>query len=345
MDSIQFQGPYKFNVVKVPVPSVGDDDILIKVSCCGICGSDSHFLSGLASNLAPYPVHPGHEVVGVIADVGKSVTGFSKGDRCVADPILTCKRCFFCLRGQGQICDNIKVLGMTAGMGGGFSEYVVVPTSQVHKIFKLTDEEAALIEPMSCAVHGVDVLNLPSGSEALVLGAGPSGLMFAQLLKLNGASKVVLASNKGFKMDTAKKLNIADEYLELDRNDPHGQWSQVREKYPHGFDAVIEATGGKQVLGIAPTFVRKGGALLLYALHGAEVRLEDWDPSHLLWNEIRILMAFVQANTFPRAIAYLESGRIKVKGIVTHAYPIKEFQKAVDALSNKEALKIIVRPH
>ncbi|KAJ7584086.1 NADP+-dependent D-mannitol dehydrogenase [Mycena floridula] len=320
MDSIQFQG---FEVVKVPVPSVGDDDILIKVSCCGICGTDSHFLSGF---------HPGHETVGVIASLGKSVTGFSAGERCVVDPLVSCKHCFFCRRGQGQLCENLQGLGVSATLGGGFSEYIAVPSTQVHKIFNLTDEEAAL------------TLNLPAGSDALVLGAGPSGLMFAQLLKYNGAAKVVLASNKGVKMDTAKKLNMADEYIELDRNDPDGQWAQLKGKYPHGFDAVVEATGAKQVLEIAPTFVRKGGALLLYALYEPQTCISEWNPTHLLFNEIRILMAFAQSNAFSRAIAYLDSGKINVKGIVTHAYSINEFQQAVDALSNKEALKIIVRP-
>ncbi|KAJ7578195.1 NADP+-dependent D-mannitol dehydrogenase [Mycena floridula] len=345
MDSIQFQGPNKFEVVKVPVPSVGDNDILIKVSCCGICGSDSHFLSGAASQFAPFPLHPGHEVVGVIAGIGKLVTGFSEGERCVVDPIVSCKRCFFCRRSQGHLCENLRVVGLDPSLSGGFSEYIAVPITQVHKIFNLTDEEAALVEPLSCAVHGVDLLNLPSGSDALVLGAGPSGLMFAQILKYNGAAKVVLASNKGVKMDTAKKLNMADEYIELDRNDSEGQWAQIRAKYPQGFDAVVEVTGAKQVLEVAPTFVRKGGALLLYALHEPETRITGWNPAYILSNEIRIQSVFAQSNCFSRAIAYIDSGKINVKGIVTHTYSLQEFQQAVDALSNKEALKIIVRPH
>jgi len=273
------------------------------------------------------------------------VTGFSEGDRCVVDPLVSCKHCFFCRRGQGHLCENLQGVGVTPSLGGGFSEYLAVPNTQVHKIVNLTDEEAALVEPTSCALHGIDVLNLPAGSDALVIGAGPSGLMLAQLLKHNVASKVVLASNKGVKMDIAKKLNVADDYIELDRTDPEGQWAQVRAKYPQGFDAVIEATGAKQVLDITPTFVRRGGALLIYAFYEPETMITQWNPTHLLLNEIRILTAFGQSNCFSRAIAYLDSGKINAKGIVTHAYSIQEFQQALDSLGNKEALKTIVRPH
>ncbi|KAJ7578197.1 hypothetical protein C8J56DRAFT_898354 [Mycena floridula] len=294
MDSIQFQGPNKFNVVKVPVPSVGEDDILIK--CSTNEGYQFRAVEFVAVIAISSQFHPGHETVGVIASLGKSVTGFSEGDRCVVDPMVSSS--------GGRYHRKL-----------GWRFFTVY--CRVHKIFNLTDEEAALVEPASCALHGMDVLNLPAGSDALVLGAGPSGLMFAQLLKYNGAVKVVLAWNKGVKMDTAKKLNMADEYIELDRNDSEGQWAQLKGKYPHGFDAVVEATGAKQVLEIAPIFVRKGGALLLYALYEPETRITGWNSAYLLSNEIR----------------------------VTHAYSINEFQQAVDVLSNKEALKIIVRPH
>ncbi|KAJ7578184.1 NADP+-dependent D-mannitol dehydrogenase [Mycena floridula] len=344
MNAICFQAAKKFAVVDVPIPALGDTDILIKVSCCGICGSDSHFLSGLETGQVSFPLYPGHENVGVVAEIGSLVTGFSKGDRCVVDPIIPCKDCVFCQRSQTNLCERLKIIGADNDLQGGFAEYLSVPSAQVHKIFNLTDEEAALIEPASNALHGVDLLNLPPGSQALVLGAGPSGLMFAQLLKYNGASKVVLASNKGVKLDTAEKLDLADEYIALDRTAPGGQWAEIRAKYPYGFDAVIEATGAVQILDVAPTLVRRGGALMLYSLYHAETRLKEWNPTALLINEIRVVPCFGQAKCFPRAIAYLDSGKVKVKGIVTHSYSLQEFGQAVEALSNKEALKVVVRP-
>lgn len=127
---------------------------------------------------------------------------------------------------------------------------------KVYKIFNLTDEEATLIEPAACAIHGVDKLNLPVGSEVLILGAGPTGtlllvlrrtntlifilgLILSQLLKLNGASKVVIAANKGIKTKIAQDLDAADEYIELDRQNPDAQWAKLKSDYPYGFDAVV----------------------------------------------------------------------------------------------------------
>ncbi|KAF8553796.1 hypothetical protein OG21DRAFT_1509691 [Imleria badia] len=115
-------------------------------------------------------------------------------------------------------------------MAGGFAEYVVFEAKKVYKIHNLTDEEATLIEPAACAIHGMDKLNPPVGIDVLVIGAGPTGLILAQLLKLNGASRVVIAANKGIKTQIAKELGAPDEYIELDRNDPTVQW----EKNPGG---------------------------------------------------------------------------------------------------------------
>lgn len=108
-----------------------------------------------------------------------------------------------------------------------------------YKIHNLTDEESTLLEPASCAIHGLDKLNPPVGIEVLLLGAGPTGLILAQLLKLNGASKVVIAANKGMKMDIAKQLNAADVYIELDRKNPEAQWEQLKKDYKYGFDVVV----------------------------------------------------------------------------------------------------------
>lgn len=110
---------------------------------------------------------------------------------------------------------------------------------KVYKIHNLTDEEATLIEPAACAIHGMDKLDTAVGVEALVIGAGPTGLILAQLLKLNGASKVVIAANKGIKTDIARQLDAGDEYVELDRANPEPQWEKLKKENPYGFDIVV----------------------------------------------------------------------------------------------------------
>ncbi|KAG6379664.1 chaperonin 10-like protein [Boletus reticuloceps] len=311
MNAVYYQAPRQFEIRSVPVPTISDNQVLLKVTCCGICGTDSHVHEG--EFIATFPLIPGHEVIGTIAAVGKNVVGFSEGERCAADPSVTCEECFYCRRGQSLLCENYNGRGIT--MAGGFAEYVVFEAKKVYRIHNLTDEEATLIEPAACAIHGMDKLNPPVGIDALVIGAGPTGLILAQLLKLNGASRVVIAANKGIKTQIAKKLGAADEYIELDRNDAGAQWEKVRTDNPYGFDVVVEATGNEKVANDSINYVRRGGTLMVYGVYSDNARVH-WSPSRIFSDEIKIIGSFAQMHCFPRAVAYLDSGKINVKGMV-----------------------------
>ena len=153
----------------------------------------------------------------------------------------------------------------------------------MYTIKNLTDEEATLLEPAACAIHGLDKLDPAVGVEALILGAGPTGLILAQLLKLNGASRVVIAANKGIKMDIAKQLEAGDEYIELDRQNPQAQWAKLKQDNPYGFDVVVEATGVEKLANESFNYVRRGGTLMMYGVYENKA-LVHWPPS-----KVRIL--------------------------------------------------------
>ncbi|KAJ7249392.1 chaperonin 10-like protein [Mycena rebaudengoi] len=300
----------------VPIADVEADQVQIKVSACGVCGTDRY---SVGEFLTKFPFIPGHEIVGTISSIGTSVKDFKSGDRCVLDPVVTCGNCFYCRRGKSLFCENFDGLGAT--LPGGFADYVTVASNKVHHIYSLTDEEATLIEPAACAVHGADKLGLPVGSEVLILGAGPTGLILAQLLKLNGASKVVVAAHKGVKMDVARKLHAADEYL--------------KKNYVYGFDAVASSPG-LILTRISLLKVRRG-----LCAHDARV---NWALSKILGDEIRIIGSFAQTFCFPRAVAYLDSGKIRVKGMATDTFTVNEYQKALDKLESRTAFKIVIKP-
>jgi D-arabinitol dehydrogenase (NADP+) len=226
---------------------------------------------------------------------------------------------------------------------GGFAEYIVYPQHKLYKINKISDLEATLAEPLSCAVHGLDVLQPAVGIEVLLLGAGPTGLMLAQLLKLNGASRVVVAANKGIKMDIAKDLEAADEYIELDRQNPRAQWEQIKKDNPYGFDVVVEATGVESIVQDSINYVRRGGTLLVYGVYENKARV-SWPPSKIFADEIKIIGSFSQTYCFPRTIEYLESGKIKTKGMVTDIFKLADYQKALDKMNSRGALKIAIEP-
>lgn len=177
---------------------------------------------------------------------------------------------------------------------------------QVFKVHNLSPIEATLVEPAACAVHGMDKLNPPVGVEVLLLGAGPTGLILCQLLKLNGAHKVVLGANKGIKMDLAKKMNVADEYIEFDRQDPDSQWKKLKEDNPYGFDIVvglqsfsptspnstllqIEATGVEKLANDSFNYVRRGGTLMIYGVYDKSA-LVHWPPSKIFGDEIKVIV-------------------------------------------------------
>ena len=181
--------------------------------------------------------------------------------------------------------------------------------SKQHKLYKihnLSDEEATLLEPAACALHGLDKLSPPVGVEVLVLGAGPTGLILAQLLKLNGALKVTIAANKGIKMDIAKELDCGDVYVELDRQNPGPQWEQLKKDNPYGFDIVVEATGVEKLADESINYVRRGGTLMIYGVYENKA-LVHWPPSKIFGDEIKVRpYGFMEAVVSP-LVCYLTS--------------------------------------
>ncbi|EJT99239.1 GroES-like protein [Dacryopinax primogenitus] len=339
MQALYYSKPQVFDVRTVSVPQCGDDEVMIKVGACGVCGTDQHIHNG--EFISKFPLIPGHEVVGEIVQVGKNVHDFKPGMRAVADVGVTCGKCFYCRRGQELLCENFASKGVTTD--GGFAEYVCYDQSKVYQIHNLTDIEATLLEPAACALHGLDKIRPPVGSEVLLMGAGPTGLILSQLLKQNGAVKVVLAANKGMKMDIAKQINAADVYIELDRKEPEAQWEQLKKDHPYGFDIVVEATGVEKLANDAINYVRRGGTLMIYGVYENSA-LVHWPPGKIFGDEITIVGSFSQTYCFPRALAYLDSGKVNVKGMVTDVYTIAQYQDALDKMASRQCLKIAIKP-
>jgi D-arabinitol dehydrogenase (NADP+) len=276
MKALLYSEPKKFKVTEVPLPAIRDNDVLIKVKACGVCGTDLHIHEG--EFLAKFPLIPGHETVGVVAAIGKSVKGFKVGERVVADNSELCGECFYCRRGELLLCEHFEAHGVT--MNGGFAEYCAYPAGKVFSIKNLSDVDATLLEPASCAAHGLDKISPRLGSSVLMFGAGPTGLVLAQMLRHNGGCHVVIAAPEGLKMDLARKLDAGDVYLPLSRSDPQVQFEQLKKENPYGFDIVVEATGSPKILEDAIHYVRRGGKLVVYGVYSEAARV-SWPPSKI----------------------------------------------------------------
>jgi D-arabinitol dehydrogenase (NADP+) len=171
---------------------------------------------------------------------------------------------------------------------GGFAEYCAYPAEKLFHFENLSWEEASVFEAASCAVHGLDRIRPEVGSNVLLIGAGATGLCLAQLLRANGGAHLVLASNQGPKMELAKKLDCADEYVELSREDPSKQWEELKAKYPYGFDVVVEASGSVGLLEKAIDYCTRGGKLVYYGVYPKEALIKV-SPSRVFSDEITMI--------------------------------------------------------
>ncbi|KKZ67840.1 alcohol dehydrogenase [[Emmonsia] crescens] len=337
MKALQYSKPKEFGIVNIPVPTLREHDVLIKVKACGVCGTDLHIHEG--EFIAKFPLVPGHETVGVVAAIGPKVKGFNIGDRVVADNSELCGECFYCRRGEELLCENFEAHGVT--MNGGFAEYCAYPAGRVFKIKNLSDVDATLLEPASCAAHGLDKISPKMGSTVLMFGAGPTGLVLAQLLKLNGGCKVVIAAPEGLKMDLAKSLDAGDEYIALSRSDPSAQFAKLKADNPYGFDIVVEATGSVKILEDAIHYCRRGGKLVVYGVYSSADRV-SWPPSKIFGDEITIIGSFSETYKFPAAIDYLDSGKVRVNGIVNKVFKLEQWAECLEAMRNKSAIKAAI---
>jgi D-arabinitol dehydrogenase (NADP+) len=338
MKAIVYDAPRQFKYKEVPEPEIQSDDVLVRIDACGLCGTDLHIHEG---EFAPnFPLIPGHEFTGEIVALGGSVKGLSQKQRVVGNSNESCGKCFYCMRGDFLLCLNLRAYGVT--QDGGFAQYLRIKADRIFPIGNLTSREAVMVEPSAFAVYGMEVLAMIPGSDVLLFGAGPTGQVLAQLLKLNGAGRLVVAAPPGPKLELAGRL-AADEIVPMDRKNPDKHRNRLRELNPTGFDYIVEATGSAFVCEDALQFVRRGGTLLVYGVY-PETETVRFNPFDLFRREITIKGSFAQIDAFPRALAYLESGKIKVNEIVTDEFALEDWAKVLEHAWARKGMKIAVIP-
>jgi D-arabinitol dehydrogenase (NADP+) len=220
---------------------------------------------------------------------------------------------------------------------------MLAPAAQCFPVDDLELAVAVLAEPTACAVHGLDVLQLRPGSDVLVLGAGPTGLVLAQLLLHGGASRLTVAAPTAFKLERARAFG-ADNVVEITRGDEAATVARLRELAPRGFDVVDDATGSAAVSEVTIALLRDGGTALWYGLVREDARASI-SPYEIFRRELTIKGSFAQVDGFPRAVEFLRSRRVRTDGIVTHRFSLDDYGAALNAVrSEPGALKVVVAP-
>src|ERR1017187_4204757 len=208
MRAVVWQKPRQLEVTEAPDPAPGHGELVIQAGACGICGTDVHIADG-DLRPTPYPIIPGHEFSGRVMALGHSVPGgWREGERVAVDPSLFCGYCPACGAGRGNLCANWKAIGDT--VDGGFAEYVAVPAANAYRTpDNVDDSQGALIEPLSCAVHGLRRIGPVLGQDVLLMGAGTMGLLLLQLLARAGARSLTVVDRKASRLEAAKAVGAA----------------------------------------------------------------------------------------------------------------------------------------
>jgi len=340
MKAIVYTAKETFSVTNVPTPEPRGTEVLIKVHTCGLCKTDVHIHHG--EFFSDYPLIPGHEMAGEVAAVGERVSRVRVGDRVTADNLRHCGNCYFCRRGELLLCENLYAQGGNAP--GGYAEYVLVEEKQVyHLADDISFEEGALVEPTACAVHGLDVIRPRVGDEALLFGAGPTGLILAQLLRHSGVERLVVVNRNAEKLALAARWADAIA-IQPDPARPQAHVEEIKQRYPHGFDIVADATGIPSIIESMPQFAKYGGKVVIYGV-APEDALIQISPYEIFRRELTLLGSFAQAYTFERAVRLINSHVVKVKEMVTHTFPLEEWDTALRmSMEGREHVKIVMKP-
>lgn len=331
------------SVVEMPTPEFGDDEVLVRVRACGICGSDIHGYDGSTGRRIP-PLVMGHEAAGVIERVGRGVDGFAAGDRVAFDSTVSCGRCDFCRRGQINLCDNRTVLGVSTGeyrRHGAFAEYVAVPARILYKLpDSLPFERAALLEAVSVAVHAVS-LRVPQPEDAVVvIGAGMIGLLIIQVLKAKGSRTIVAVDVDPRKLALAQRMGATCTINPKEADVPAAVRGVTGGK---GADVSFEVVGHSDTLGNAIRCLRKGGGVVLVGNLSPMVELP---LQEVVSRQIAVLGSCASSGEIPECIDLLARGVVDLAPIISLIAPLDDGPALFERLyrGDPALMKVIIQP-
>lgn len=337
MKAAVYHGSGDLRVEEVPVRKLKDNEVKIQVKYCGICGTDIHIFHGDGGccDVTP-PLVPGHEFSGVVAEVGAGVKTVKVGDRVTGDPNDMCGECYFCKNGMQHFCKNNIGIGTT--VDGGFAEYVIMREKQVYKVSDdLSFIEAAMTEPISCCLHGIDLCNIKAGDTVLVMGGGPIGMIMMQLAKNAGASKVIMSEPVEEKREQALKLGATKTIDPL-----HEDVEAVLAEYCENVNVVIECVGNVHTQADAMRFAGKGATIMYFGLAAPEESFPI-RPDDIFKKELHITSSYINPYSFERAIQILESGTVELESLITNVVPLDDIADVFTKPEYRRTGKVMIQ--
>ncbi len=337
MKSAVFYGKEDLRVEERKVPKIKDDEVLIRVHACGICGTDAHIFCG-DEGAAPTPANTvlGHEFAGEVAYVGSAVKNIQVGDKVCVDPNKLCGTCEFCRKGIGHFCTDMIGIGTT--VDGGFSEFCVAPISQVYKVSDLLSyEAAAMTEPVSCCLHGIELCNIKCGDTVVIIGCGMIGLLMLQLAKLSGAGTVIAVETISQKRKQALQLGA-----DIAVNPSEQNLSEFLSSMKiNQVDVVIECVGKTATIEQAIEIAGNYSTVMMFGLTEPNAKIAV-KPFEIFKKEITLRSSFINPYTFPNAINLIENGKIDVSSMIYKTEPLSELPNILSDSVRRAAGKYII---
>ena len=335
-------------------PTIGPHDVLIRVAACGICGSDVHGYDGSSGRRVP-PIIMGHEAAGTIAEVGVEVDRVQIGDRVTFDSTVSCGQCDSCHRGAVNLCENRRVLGVSCPdyrQHGAFAEFVAVPDRILYRLpSNMPFEHAAMIEPVSVAVHAVDRLGFRKGESAVVVGSGMIGLLVIQALRIAGCNEVIAVDIDAGRLELAKQVGATEIINASTPPLPPGEGrgegdvaaTVVQLTNGNGADVAVEVVGNAPALATAIGSVRRGGRIGLVGNLTPEV---PFPLQAVVTRELTLYGNCASAGEYARAIDLVATGQINVKPLISAVAPLAEGAQWFERLYARHPglMKVILQP-
>jgi len=327
-------------VENLPIPEIGERDILVKIQVAAICGTDLHILawSEYAQTRVPIPMVFGHEFSGDVVAVGEKVTEVEVGDRVAGETHIPCNHCIQCETGNRHICENMKIIGVH--VPGVFAEYISFPADCAYKISADMDYKVgAMMESMGVAVHGASVAEV-KGKIVAIYGCGPIGLMAVGAVKAWGAKNVIAIDVISRKLDIAKEMG-ADVIIDCSLTD---SVAAILKETTYGADVVIDYTGNLKAIKAGFSMVKKGGRFVMVGL--ANGRLEIDPSEQIIYKELTVIgvTGRLMYETWDQCVALLQSGKFNIDPVISGEYPMREYEKAFAAIISGSPGKMMLIP-
>lgn len=326
-----------------PIPQIGPEDVLVRVKACAICGSDVHGMDGSSGRRIP-PVIMGHEASGIIEKTGEKVIEYQPGDRVTFDSTIYCGTCYFCRRGEINLCDNRRVIGVSCDdyrMNGAFAEYIAIPQRILYRVpDSVSFEQAAMVEPLSVAFHAVRRSPVSINQTAVVVGSGMIGLLIIQLLKLAGCGQIIAIDRIQERLGMARKFG-ADQALNADKDDIIETVQSLT--HHRGADVSFEVVGMTATTQTAIQCVKKGGAVTLV---GNVKPVIDFPLQAVVTRQLTLNGTCASAGEYPDCLDLIAKGKVDVNAFISAVAPLEEGDQWFKRLYASEPglMKVILKP-